>query len=78
VTHVHVQSGAPRKSDDTPTVFTIGDRKFNVQEVLDRWDGADHTYFRVLAEDGIIYILRHDLQTDEWEVTLMDVTAGSC
>ncbi|SNB44705.1 hypothetical protein [Geobacter sp. DSM 9736] len=78
MTNVHVQTGQGRKIEDRPTGFTIGDRKFKVQEILDRWDGKDDSYFKVLAEDGIIYILRHDLETDQWEVTLMDVTAGSC
>ena len=37
-----------------------------VADVLDRWDGDDHRYFRVCTEDGAVYILRQDLRDDRW------------
>ena len=39
-----------------------------VAEVLDRWDGDAHRYFRLRADDGCVYILRHDLRGDFWEL----------
>ena len=66
---------APPVNDDgidRPASFSLGDRNFLVREVTDRWYGADHTYVKLLADDGNIYILRHDLERDEWEIVLMD------
>ena len=37
-------------------------------EVLDRWNGEQHSDFRVRADDGSIYILRHDLRSDAWRI----------
>jgi hypothetical protein len=39
-----------------------------VVETLDSWQGEDHRYFRVRADDGSVYILRHDLAEDVWRV----------
>ncbi len=52
--------------------FTLGDRTFPVREVMDGWYGADHTYVKLTAADGCLYILRHDLAMDEWEIVLME------
>jgi hypothetical protein len=48
----------------------------DVAEVLDRWPGEDHCYFRVAASDGAIYILRHDEDADSWCIHFFDDRAG--
>jgi hypothetical protein len=35
---------------------------------VDRWYDVDYSCFKVLAEDGASYLLRHDLNTDGWEL----------
>jgi hypothetical protein len=37
----------------------MGERLFEITEVLDRWYGPDDTWFRVRADDGNLYILRN-------------------
>jgi hypothetical protein len=37
--------------------------------LLDRWYGPDYEYFRVRADDGDTYILRHDTSDDTWSLT---------
>jgi len=37
-----------------------------VAEVLDRWPGEGHRYFRVRTADGAVQILRHDEDRDRW------------
>ncbi|MGZ5094812.1 MAG: hypothetical protein ACXWHZ_16550 [Usitatibacter sp.] len=32
------------------------------------WLAPDHRYFKVSADDGRIYVLRHDARSDEWEL----------
>ncbi len=56
---VRVESYSGYKIDQRPLCFYLRDRKYQVEEVLDQWYGPDDTYFRVRAEDGNIYILRH-------------------
>jgi hypothetical protein len=36
-----------------------------VEEVLDQWYGPGDTYFRVRAQDGNTYILRHSAGEEE-------------
>ena len=39
-----------------------------VADILDRWDGEDHRYFRVRGDDGSTYILRQDLADASWRL----------
>jgi hypothetical protein len=57
---------------DRPASFSLGNRTFRVRDVVDRWHGADHAYVKLVADDGNIYVLRHDLETDAWEMVLME------
>ena len=56
------------KADEHPTRFQLGDYSYEVKEVLDQWHGPEATYFRVLAGDGNVYILRHGRLTDSWSL----------
>jgi len=47
-----------------------------VAEVLDRWTGADHCYFKVRGEDGNLYILRRDEAGRQWELTMFKTPQG--
>jgi hypothetical protein len=40
-----------------------------IDRILDRWLAPDHRYFKVLGDDGGLYILRHDEQLWEWSLT---------
>ena len=46
----------------------MGDRSIVIDDVLDRWFGEDCDYFKVLGEDGHLYILRHDPEARSWEI----------
>lgn len=56
---IHVECYAGYKGDQRPVRFYLGKRKFEVEEVLEQWYGPEDTYFRVRAQDGHLYILRH-------------------
>ena len=60
------------RGEQTPRRFTLAAVERRVVEVLDCWLGPDHRYFKVLADDGGTYILRHDAAADRWELTLFD------
>jgi hypothetical protein len=57
------------KADERPVAFEIDGRLHEVIELLDRWYGPDYEYFRVRADDGDTYILRHDTSDDTWSLT---------
>ena len=45
--------------------FQLDDREYLVEELLDQWHGRDDTFFKVRADDGNLYILRHKLSVTE-------------
>lgn len=63
------------KSRETPRAFYIRDRRIEVVDILDRWLGEDHEYFKLEGSDGSRYILRYDHEGDSWEITLMEAIA---
>jgi hypothetical protein len=48
------------RTDQRPSRFTILDSEYNVEEVDDQWYSPGAMYFRVRADDGNYYVLRHD------------------
>lgn len=67
---VKVVSYAGFKADERPLRFQLGDRWMEVREVTDRWYEPDATYFKVSADDGHTYILRHAEANDEWTLAV--------
>jgi hypothetical protein len=63
---VHVVSYSGFRADERPLRFVLGGRSIEVASVEDRWYSPGATYFRVLAEDGDRYVLRHDDAQDIW------------
>ena len=63
---VEVESYSGYKADERPLRFRLGERWLAVEEVVDRWYDPDAIFFRVRAEDGSIYILRHARESDLW------------
>jgi hypothetical protein len=72
------------KADERPLRFTVEKprqgvapgadggaapaRIYEVKEVLDQWYGPDYQCFKVLADDGNLYILRHEQAADTWSL----------
>ena len=50
------------KADERPVRFYLDDHAYEVREIEDRWYDPNATYFRVKADDGNLYILRHSLE----------------
>lgn len=65
---IRVQCYAGFRSEERPVRFVLGDRTLDILEVQDRWYGESDRYFRVLAEDGHLYVLRHRESDDEWHL----------
>jgi hypothetical protein len=71
---LRVECYAGYRGEETPRRFQLGGRWIEVSAVVDRWLAPDHRYFKLQDEKGHLYLLRHDAQTRQWELT--SSTAG--
>lgn len=62
MTACRVECHAGYKADERPVRFHLGGHAYEVREVLDQWYDPAATYFKVRADDGDVYILRHSLE----------------
>lgn len=63
---IRVECYAGRRPDERPTRFVLGGQPFEIRELDGRWYSPEASYFRVRAEDGNYYVLRHDEVQDLW------------
>ena len=71
---IRVECYAGHRADERPLRFALRGRLFQVSELDGRWYSPAASYFRVRAEDGNFYVLRHDEVQDSW--TLDGFRAG--
>ena len=67
---IRVECYAGYRGEEAPRRLLFDDRSLEVTEVLDRWFGADHRYFKVKGSDQATYIIRHDVPRQLWEMTM--------
>ena len=70
---IQAECYAGAKADETPRRFIWEARSIEVGEVLDRWYQVESQpewpradYFKVRGLDQTEYLLKHDLESDEW------------
>ena len=70
---IHVECYAGARAEETPRRFVSAGRLVEISAVLDRWYQVESRpewpradYFKVRAIDGGEYLLKHDLESDEW------------
>jgi hypothetical protein len=70
---INVECHSGYRADEYPTCFYRDGEKFEITEIIDRWYQADRdpecpvsNYFRVKTTSGGPYIIKHDLDHDEW------------
>ena len=73
---VDVDCYAGYRGEETPRRFRLGDQLVEVHEVVDRWLAPDHRYFKVKTSRGETYILRHDVTSGGWELTVFECSAA--
>lgn len=69
---VQVACYAGHRGEQEPRRFSLGGRPIGVVDILDRWYGPDHRYFKLRGDDGALYILRHDETAGLWELIFFD------
>lgn len=66
---VRVECYSGYKADERPLRFWLDEHPYEVVDILDRWYGPDHAYFKVRAADGNVYILRRAAECEsEWSL----------
>lgn len=63
---IRVECYAGQRADERPLRFILRGRLFEIQELDGRWYSPEAAYFRVRADDGNFYVLRHDEIQDSW------------
>ena len=74
---LRVECYAGRKADERPVRFQMGEHAYIVEEVVDQWYGPDDVFYKVRADDGTLYIMRHTAATDEWRLESFRRVANS-
>jgi hypothetical protein len=74
--NISVNSYSGSKFNERPEQFVLDGYVYRVQEILDRWHSPDSSYFKVIADDGNLYILRYHNLTDEWTLESYRRVAG--
>lgn len=65
---IRVECYAGYRGEQEPVAFWLGERRLAVRAIVDRWFGPEGRWFKVDAEDGHFYVLRHAEQNDEWDI----------
>ena len=68
-----VECYAGHRADEHPTALRFGERRIAVREILDRWRGEDHAYFKLVGEEGAMYLIRQDQREGRWELILFEL-----
>jgi hypothetical protein len=70
---IKVECHSGYKADEYPKCFYRNSDKFEIQEITDRWYQGDRNpeypvsnYFKVDTTCGKQYIIKHDLESDQW------------
>ena len=56
------------KLNERPIAFSLMDRRYVVNDIIDRWYGEEASYFKVRADDDNIYLLKYDEWDDRWDL----------
>ena len=69
---IRVECYSGYKGEEIPRRLIIGEQVIGVVKVLDQWLAPDHRYFKVEGDNGSIYIVRYDMISLQWELTLFE------
>ena len=65
---IRVECYAGFRAEQEPLAIWLGGRRLLVREIVDRWFAPMQRWFKVEADDGHTYILRHDESSGDWDV----------
>ena len=56
------------RGEQEPRSLEMGGDTVAVASIVDRWLSPDHRYFKIIDGDNCLYIVRHDIKTQIWEL----------
>ena len=65
---IQVECRAGHHGEQEPCAFWLGQRRLEACEIIDRWFAPQVSWFKVMADDGDLYIQRHGHADDRWEL----------
>ncbi len=68
---IRVKCYAGYRGEQEPLAFWLGVRRLAVLGIVDRWFAPTQRWFKVEADDGQTYVLRHDETTGDWELAAL-------
>lgn len=74
---IRVACYAGYRGEETPRRLTMGTHRIDVVAIRDRWLAPDHRYFKLIGDDGGLYIIRHDPHQDIWQLTYFQANAST-
>jgi hypothetical protein len=63
---IEVTAYSGYKANERPLSFAVEGERMDVREIIDRWYGVESDYYKVLAGDGRVYILKWHRLLDVW------------
>lgn len=75
---LHVECYSAYKAEQRPKLFRIDQQEYRVVEVIDQWYGPQDAWYKLRANDGNIYILRHQTCVPDgaWDLVSFRKAAG--
>ncbi len=73
---IRVERYAGYRGEQEPLAFWLGERRLAVHAVIDRWFTPAQRCFKVDADDGNSYVLRHDEASGDWDLAAHRAVAG--
>jgi hypothetical protein len=62
---LQVECYSGRKAEERPVRFQLDEHTYMVVEILDQWYGPEDIFYKVLADDGNLYILKMQTSTPD-------------
>ena len=62
---LHVECYSGRKAEERPVRFQLDAHLYTVRELVDQWYGPEDVFYKVLANDGNLYILKRQTTTPD-------------
>jgi len=63
---IRVECYSGYRAEERPLAFHLAGERRIVDRVIDTWVGEDHLYFKLLADDRKVYLIRYDRWNDFW------------
>ena len=65
---IRVECYAGFRAEQEPLAFWLAERRVVVRAIVDRWLAPRERWFKVDADNGHVYVLRHDELSGDWDI----------